>query len=57
VECLPENPGPARGVAYPKKVEQVVFSLEVLKIDNELCLMIQSYDEDYFRKCSDFRPA
>jgi hypothetical protein len=56
-ECFPEDPGPACGVAYPKKVQHDVFSLEVRKIDHEVCLMIQSYDEDYFRKCSDFRPA
>ena len=56
-ECFLEDPGPARGVAYPKKVQYGVFYLDVLKIDHEVCLMIECYDEDYFRRCSGFRPA
>jgi hypothetical protein len=56
-ECFPEDPGPARGVRYPSKLEHIVFTVGVMNIDQQLCFRIESRDEDFFRKYPGFRPV
>lgn len=52
-----EGPGPVSRDPYPRKRQHEVFAVEVVSIDNEICLMIDGGDEEFFRKHPGFRPV
>jgi len=56
-EFFHEDPGPTFGVPYPPKLNREIIPVHVVRLDNELCLMIEARDEKFVRTYPDFRPV
>ena len=56
-EFFHEDPGPACRVRYAPKLNRETILVHAMRLDNELCLMIEARDEEFFRTYPDFRPV